>query len=161
MKSRWYAHVFCEFRYITPGFKGSKIFKDFQTCTVRMRLFEILDFSRNISWLSSREWGVVWSSGWRKDDLRLKNSCGFLERWQPKGFLMFLQKNMGVSHLETAGDDSPPYLVDQDAEVPKISKHDWLGWCFQTMPRNIWTCESNGIIIIIINNSNSNNSNGD
>jgi hypothetical protein len=67
---------------------------------------------------------------------------------------------MGVSHLETAaGDDSPPYLVDQDPEVPG-SENTTKGWCFQALPRNVWTCESNGIIIIIImNNSNSNSNN--
>jgi len=59
-------------------------------------------------------------------------------------------KKMGVSHLETAaGDDSPPYLVDQDPEVPG-SENTTKGWCFQALPRNVWTCESNGIIIIII-----------
>ena len=103
-----------------------------------------------ISWLSrTGEWGVVMSSGWRKDDLRLKNSCGIGEV-ATQGLSHVSPKKMGVSHLETAGDDSPPYLVDQDAEVPGSGGFKPCPETYGHMSQMEWASSSSSWIIVIV-----------
>ena len=65
----------------------------FSNMHVRMRVSN-LDFEKHI--LTFQDRGVG-SSGWRKDDLRLKNSCGIGEVATQglSNFLMFLQRKWG------------------------------------------------------------------
>jgi hypothetical protein len=84
--------VICQcFLWVSVHYSGirSKLFKH-----ARSNARSNLDFEKHI--LTFQDRGVG-SSGWRKDDLRLKNSCGIGEVATQglSNFLMFLQRKWG------------------------------------------------------------------